>query len=300
MPQKVRVQVDGRPILLSHLDKVLWPAWTKAEMLDYYARVADAMVPHLSDRPASFLRGPEGMTGPLFVAKNPPPQTPDWVRIEVIEAKEGPREHLVLDDAPSLIAAANLYCLEMHVPQWTLTGGRDGHDRLVVDLDPGEGATVVECCVAALLVREALAADGLACWPITSGSKGLHLYTPLPPTSEDAVVGYARAVAERLAAAYPQLLVARMTKALRTGRVFLDWSQNSTSKTTSAPYTLRATRTPVPGVSAPLTWAEVESCRSPADLSLSPETVAARVAEHGDLAAGLYDPDEARALPAPS
>ncbi|WP_042391321.1 non-homologous end-joining DNA ligase [Streptacidiphilus melanogenes] len=297
MPQKVRVQVDGRPLLLSHLDKVLWPSWTKAEMLDYYARVADAMVPHLRDRPASFLRGPEGMTGPLFVAKNPPPQTPDWVRIEVIEAKEGPRPHLVLDDAPSVIAAANLYCLEIHVPQWTLATGRDGHDRLVVDLDPGEGTTVVECCAAALLVREALAEDGLPCWPVTSGSKGLHLYAPLLPTTADAVVGYARSVAERLAAAHPRLLVARMSKSLRTGRVFLDWSQNSTSKTTSAPYTLRATRTPVPGVSAPLTWSEVESCTSPDDLAFSPTDIAARVAAGGDLAAQLCAPDEARPLP---
>ncbi|SEM14485.1 non-homologous end-joining DNA ligase [Streptacidiphilus jiangxiensis] len=294
---KVPVQVGGRSLLLSHLDKLLWPAWSKAEMLDYYARVADAMVPHLRDRPASFLRGPEGMTGPLFVAKNPPPRTPEWVRIEVIEAKEGPRPHLVLDDAPSLIAAANLYCLEVHVPQWSLSHGRDGHDRLVVDLDPGEGTTVVECCAAALLVREALAEDGLPCWPVTSGNKGLHLYAPLRPSPAAATVDYARRVAERLAAAHPTLLVARMTKALRTGRVFLDWSQNSSSKTTSAPYTLRATRTPVPGVSAPLTWSEVESCATPADLALTPTDVAARVAELGDLAADLCDPRQAAELP---
>jgi bifunctional non-homologous end joining protein LigD len=297
MPQKVRVQVDGRPILLSHLDKELWPAWSKAEMLDYYARVAPAMIPHLRDRPASFLRGPEGVNGPLFVAKNPPPQTPDWIRVEITEAKEGPRPHLVLDDAPSLIAAANLYCLEIHVPQWTLATGRDGHDRLVVDLDPGAGTTIVDCCAAAVLVRDALAQDGLRCLPVTSGSKGLHLYAALPPTTESAVLGYAREVAERLAAAHPRLLVARMSKALRTGRVFLDWSQNSTSKTTSAPYTLRATRTPVPGVSAPLTWAEVESCASPEDLAFSPADVAARVTAHGDLAADLYAPRSARPLP---
>jgi bifunctional non-homologous end joining protein LigD len=297
MPGKVPVQVDGRALTLTHLDKVLWPAWSKAEMIDYYARVAEAMVPHLRDRPASFLRGPEGMSGPLFVAKNPPPRTPGWMRIEEIAAKEGPRPHLVLDDTPSLIAAANLYCLEIHVPQWTVTGGREGHDRLVVDLDPGEGTGLVECCAVALLVREALAADGLPCWPVTSGSKGLHLYAPLRPTPEAAVVAYAKALAERLAAAHPRLLVARMTKSLRAGRVFLDWSQNSTSKTTSAPYTLRATRTDVPGVSAPLTWAEVEACDSPAGLALTPPEVAARVAADGDHAAGLCDPGEARDLP---
>ncbi|MBF9073121.1 non-homologous end-joining DNA ligase [Streptacidiphilus fuscans] len=302
MPGKVPVQVDGRAILLSHLDKVLWPAWSKAEMIDYYARVAGAMVPHLRDRPASFLRGPEGMTGPLFVAKNVPPGSPSWLREVEVVGKEGPRQHLVLDDTPSLIAAANMYCLEIHVPQWTASGGRDAddrplHDRLVVDLDPGEGATVTACCEVALLVRAELAADGLACAAVTSGVKGLHLYAPLRPTPEAAVVGYAKTLAERLAAAHPALVVARMTKSLRRGKVFLDWSQNSTSKTTSAPYTLRATHTDIPGVSSPLTWSEVEGCASPADLAFSPESVAARVAADGDHASVLCDAAAAAALP---
>ncbi|MEY9847395.1 non-homologous end-joining DNA ligase [Streptacidiphilus sp. MAP5-3] len=297
MPGKVPVQVDGRAILLSHLDKVLWPAWSKAEMIDYYARVAGAMVPHLRDRPASFLRGPEGMTGPLFVAKNVPPGSPSWLRVVDVIGKEGPRQHLVLDDTPSLIAAANMYCLEIHVPQWTVTGGRDAHDRLVIDLDPGEGATITECCRVALLIREELAADGLACVPVTSGVKGLHLYAPLRPSPEAVVVAYAKALAERLAAAYPSLVVARMTKSLRRGKVFLDWSQNSTSKTTSAPYTLRATHTDLPGASAPLTWPEVDGCTSPADLAFTPESVAARVASAGDHAAVLYDAAAAAELP---
>jgi bifunctional non-homologous end joining protein LigD len=299
MPGKVPVQVDGRAITLSHLDKVLWPAWSKAEMIDYYARVAEAMVPHLRDRPASFLRGPEGITGPLFVAKNPPPGRPEWLRVAEIDTKEGPRPHVVVDDTPSLIAVANMYCLEIHVPQWTVAGGRDGHDRLVIDLDPGEGTTIVECCAVALLIREALAADGLGCWPVTSGIKGLHLYAALPPTPEAAVVSYAKSLAERLAAQHPSFLVARMTKSLRRRRVFLDWSQNSTSKTTSAPYTLRATRTDVPSVSAPLSWAEVEACTHPDDVAFTPTVVAARVAADGDRAALLFDPASAAALPTP-
>ena len=216
MPERITVEVDGRRLTLSHLDKPLWPEFTKGEALDYYARVADALLPHTRNRAASFVRFPEGVDGERFSAKNPPGGTPPWVhRVDVPSKTEGSKEHVSVDDRPSLMALANLYCLEIHVPQWNGTDGPELHDRLVVDLDPGEGADLTDCCAVALLIREALGADGLPCFPVTSGSKGLHLYAPLLPSPADAVLGYARLLAERLAIAHPKQVVARMTKSLR-------------------------------------------------------------------------------------
>jgi bifunctional non-homologous end joining protein LigD len=287
MPERQVTEVEGRRLVLSHLDKVLWPAtgWTKGEALYYYAQAAPAMLPHLRRRPATLLRFPSGVGEEGFFAKNPPPGLPDWVRTMVVDSHEGPKERVTVDDLATLMALANGYALELHVPQWSADTGAGAHDRLVIDLDPGPGADITLCCRVALLIREELAADGLTAHPKTSGSKGLHLYAALRPADASAVVGYARALAERLAAAHPGQVVHRMAKNLRRGKVFVDWSQNSTAKTTAAPYTLRATA--VPGVSTPLSWAEVESCGSPAELAFTPEQVLARIAEHGDLLAPL-------------
>ncbi|GAA2817902.1 non-homologous end-joining DNA ligase [Kitasatospora paracochleata] len=289
MPERQVTEVEGRRLVLSHLDKVLWPAtgWTKGEALYYYAQVAPALLPHLRGRPATFLRFPAGIGEEGFFAKNPPPGLPAWVRTVTAPSHEGPKERVAVDDLATLMTVANGYALELHVPQWTADTGPDHHDRLVVDLDPGPGADLTDCCRVALLIRDRLAADGLTAHPKTSGSKGLHLYAALPPTPAARVGGYARALAETLAREHPTLVVARMAKALRSGRVFVDWSQNATAKTTAAPYTLRATA--VPGVSTPLAWTEVEQCGSPDDLAFSPEQVLARVAEHGDLLAGLLE-----------
>lgn len=286
MPERTTTTVEGRRLVLSHLDKVLWPATgtTKAEALHYYAEIAPAMLPHLRGRPASFLRFPDGVGADRFYIKNLPPGLPDWVPTVEVPSSEGPRRQVAVDDLPSLMAMANLGALEIHVPQWTRAGA-DAHDRLVVDLDPGPGIGVVDCCRVALLVREALAADGLDTWAKTSGSKGLHLYARLPGATGREASGYAKGIAQRLENDHPQLITHRMTKSLRPGRVFVDWSQNATAKTTAAPYTLRARDRPT--VSTPLTWDEVESCHSPGDVDFTPEDVLSRAAEHGDLMAGL-------------
>lgn len=291
MPERTTTTVGGRRLVLSHLEKVLWPATgtTKAEALHYYAEVAPAMLPHLRGRPASFLRFPDGVEAERFYIKNLPPGLPGWVPTVEVAGAEGPRLHVAVDDLPSLMAMANLGALEIHVPQWTRAGA-DVHDRLVVDLDPGPGAGIVECCRVALLVREALAEDGLESWAKTSGAKGLHLYTRLPGRTGREASGYAKAVARRLEDGHPRLVVHRMAKALRPGRVFVDWSQNATAKTTAAPYTLRARERPT--VSTPLAWGEIESCRDPRDLEFTPGQVLARVREHGDLMSGLHEPPD--------
>lgn len=298
--QSKSVTVGGRTLRLSHLDKVLWPesGWTKGLALDYYARVAETMVAHLAWRPASFVRFPEGTDGERFYAKNPPPGLPDWVpRVDVPAKEDGPKPHVSIDDRPSLVAVAQLYALEIHVPQWTERTGAGRHDRLVVDLDPGDGRNLVDCCAVALLIRERLAEDGLECWAKTSGGKGLHLYVPLRAagTPEDRAVDYARGLAAELADAHPDLIVHRMTRALREGHVLIDWSQNSSAKTTAAPYTLRARG--APSVSTPVDWDEVADCASPEDLSFTPDQVLDRIADRGDLLAPLLDPERAADLP---
>ncbi|PBC71027.1 bifunctional non-homologous end joining protein LigD [Streptomyces sp. TLI_235] len=295
MPERQVTEVEGRRLVLSHLDKVLWPAtgWTKGQALYYYAQVAPHLLPHIRRRPATLLRFPSGVGEEGFFAKNPPPGLPDWVRTMVVDSHEGPKERVTVDDLPTLMALANGYALELHVPQWSADTGPAAHDRLVIDLDPGPGADITHCCRIARLVRERLAEDGLTAHAKTSGSKGLHLYAALRPSDASAVVGYARTLAERLAADLPGHVVSKMAKALRRGKVFVDWSQNTTAKTTAAPYTLRATA--VPGVSTPIGWDEVETCTSPADLAFTPEDVLARIADHGDLLAPLLD--EAAELP---
>ncbi len=290
-PTATVTEIDGRRLRLTHLDRVLYPqtGWTKAAALRYYALVGPWLLPHLAGRPASFLRFPAGVEGQRFWAKNVPAGAPGWLTTLDVTHREGEMRQVVVADLPTLLWAANLGALELHVPQWQQDPAE--HDRLIIDLDPGPGTTIVDCCAVALLARRALEEDGLTAWPKTSGAKGLHLMVPLRPTPERAATDYARGLAARLRAAHPELIVDRMDKSLRAGRVFVDWSQNSSAKTTAAPYSLRAG--PLPGVSAPLTWAELGACRSPADLAYTPERVAARGT---DPMAGLADPGNAAAL----
>ncbi|MEU7963506.1 non-homologous end-joining DNA ligase [Streptomyces sp. NPDC049097] len=288
-------EVAGRRLALSNLEKVVHPAtgFTKGELLHYYATTAEALLPHLRDRPVSFLRYPDGPDGQVFFTKNVPPGTPDWVVTAQVPRSEGPARMVLIQDLPSLMWAANLVT-ELHTPQWRI-GAPDEADRLVFDLDPGPPATVVECCEVALWLRDRLAADGVGACAKTSGSKGLHLLAAVEPTPSRATTDYAKRLAVAAEKAMPRLVVHRMTRSLRPGKVFVDWSQNAARKTTAAPYTLRARAEPT--VSAPVTWQEVADCASPDSLVFRAPDIAPRLRAHGDLLAPLLDPAGAAPLP---
>jgi bifunctional non-homologous end joining protein LigD len=287
-PDRMMVRVDGRDLELSNLDKVLYPAvgFTKGEVIDYYTRVAAVLLPHLTGRPLTRIRYPNGVTGNGFFEKNAPGGVPKWVRIETLPVPGSTKDRetldfVVADDLPTLVYLANLASLELHVPQWQV--GSAGPDRLVLDLDPGSPAGLPECAEVALLLRERLAADDLVAYPKTSGRKGMQLMCALAgeqPAEE--VTAYAHVVADELAGRYPRLITSRMTKNLRKGKVFIDWSQNSAAKTTVAPYSLRAE--PTPTASAPLTWDEVAAGEV---RPLRATEVLARIDGSGDLLADL-------------
>lgn len=290
-----RVEVDGHEITLKRLDKVLFPetGTTKGEVLDYYARVAPVLLPHLADRPVTRIRWPDGVAAGKFFEKNIPSHAPAWLRTVVLPTPGSSRNretltYPIIENTAGLIWAVNIAALEFHVPQWTVgpRGGVRNPTRLVIDLDPGAPAGLPECAEAALLIAERLRQDGLESYPVTSGSKGLQLYAPLTgKQSAEVVHSYAKALAEELAAAHPALLVAKMLKSLRDGKVLLDWSQNNPAKTTISPYSLRGRDQP--RVAAPRTWTEIES----AGLAQLPMTeVLERVAADGDLAAGMLEP----------
>ncbi|MFF0623670.1 non-homologous end-joining DNA ligase [Streptomyces sp. NPDC004296] len=288
--------VEGRRLALTNLDKVLYPetGTTKGEVLHYCTTTADALLPHLRDRPVSFLRYPDGPDGQRFFTKNVPPGAPSWVKsCEVPHSRSGPARQVLLQDLASLVWAANLV-VELHTPQWT----RDAPgvaDRLVFDLDPGAPATIVECCAAARWLRGRLAADGLDAYAKTSGSKGLHLLVPIEPTPSDRTTAYARALAVEAGAALGDLVTHKMTRALRPGKVFIDFSQNAAAKTTATAYTLRAR--PLPTVSTPVTWDEVADCAEPGQLAFLFGEIAGRRERYGDLHAPLLGPERARPVP---
>jgi bifunctional non-homologous end joining protein LigD len=288
-------EVEGRRLALSNLDKVLYPAtgFTKGEVLHYYATTADVLLPHLRDRAVSFLRYPDGPDGQLFFTKNVPPGTPEWVTVAEVPRSEGPARMVVIQDLPSLMWAANLVT-EFHTHQWLVDDPGEA-DRLVFDLDPGPPATIVECCEVALWLRERLAADGIEAYAKTSGSKGLHLLAAVRGASSERVSDYAKSLAVEAERAMPRLVLHRMTRSLRPGKVFVDWSQNAARKTTATPYTLRARSEPL--VSAPVTWTEVEECGAPDQLAFGADDLAPRLQDYGDLLAPLLDPDRAGALP---
>jgi bifunctional non-homologous end joining protein LigD len=290
---RIWVKVDGRELELSNLDKVLYPAsgFTKGEIIDYYTRIAATLLPHVAGRALTRIRYPNGVDAPGFFEKNKPAGTPSWVHVERLPAPgsgtgRAMLDYVVVDDLATLVWLANLAALELHTPQWRV--GAAGPDLMVVDLDPGAPAGLAECCAVALLMRERLAADGLAAYAKTSGKKGMQLYCPIAgEQAADQVSDYARRIAEELSRAKPREITARMAKNLRPGKVFIDWSQNNASKTTVSPYSLRAR--PVPTVSAPLTWTEVAAGGLRAE-DFTPDAVLARVAEHGDLLAALCRP----------
>ena len=293
---KVRVEVAGRELTLSNLDKVLYPevGFTKGQVIDYYTRIAPAIIPHVRDRPLTFKRFPDGVDGKFFFEKNAPKHKPDWIPTVEIATPGSTMNRdsinfAIIRDLPSLVWAANLATLELHVPMWTVgsRGAVKGADLMVFDLDPGPPATIVECCRVAEVLRTSLAADGLRAWAKTSGSKGMQLYVPLKPVDPEKPWTYARELAQQMEREHPDLIVWQMSKALRPGKVLIDWSQNSATKTTIAPYSLRAR--PRPTVSTPITWDEVEACERPEDLVFVSDDVLARVEDDGDLFAPVRD-----------
>jgi bifunctional non-homologous end joining protein LigD len=294
MSSKVAVDVEGTQVVLSNLDKVLYPdvGFTKGQVLDYYTRVAPVLLPHLSGRALTRKRYPDGVEGQVFFEKNAPRGTPDWVHTERLPSPGSSKnretiDYVVVDDLAALVWTANLAALELHTHMWRVVDGSAAPpDMVVFDLDPGEPASIVECCQVAQLLRPLLAADGHTPVAKTSGSKGLQLYARADGFgSAEETSAYAKALAQRLEKEQPELVVHRMTKALRPGKVLVDWSQNSAAKTTVSVYSLRARARPT--VSTPVTWDEVESCRRPEDLVFTSDDVLARVEEHGDLFAPL-------------
>jgi bifunctional non-homologous end joining protein LigD len=288
-----RVQIEGRQLEVSNLDKVLFPevGFTKAQVIDYYVRIAPVLLPHVAGRPVTFTRWPSGVAGQAFFEKNNARHAPEWVHTVTVPTPGSSRGrealHMVLLTAvPDLVWSANLAALEVHVPQWRVDaeGRPELPDLLVLDLDPGPGAGVVECAQVAHRLRERLADDGLDPVVKTSGSKGLQVYAPIRCADKEQPSRYARALAQRLTRETPEQVVWRMEKALRPGKVLVDWSQNNTAKTTVAPYSLRAR--PLATVSTPLDWAEVDALRGggdPGSVRFRTDDVLARVDEVGDL-----------------
>jgi bifunctional non-homologous end joining protein LigD len=296
MTKRVHVKVDGRDLTLSNLEKVLYPdtGFTKAEVIGYYSRIAPVLLPHLAGRPLTVKRFPNGVTGSSFFEKNAPDHTPGWVRRATIPVPGSTKDRetidfAVVDDLPTLVYYANLAAIELHVPMWRVDPGGAplAPDTLVLDLDPGAPATIVDCCRVARLLRDLLRDDGLDAHPKTSGRKGMQLYVPLKGSGIADASAYAKALARHLEALHPELVTSVMAKRERPGRVFIDWSQNNPAKTTVAPYSLRANTAPT--VSTPLDWAEVADCTDPGSVVFTAADVLDRVDRLGDLFAGVAD-----------
>jgi bifunctional non-homologous end joining protein LigD len=320
------VEVDGRRLKISNLEKVLYPqtGTTKAEVIHYYTEIAPLLLPHLIDRPLTVVRYPEGIDAKGFFSKNAPPHRPDWVATATLPSpgstkNRGTIDYLLVAERAALVWLANLAAIEMHTPMWRVSapddstpsdsadggsagGGSAGSgstgggsapqaathrpDLVVADLDPGPGTTSLDCAQVALLLREVLPEP--LCVK-TSGSKGLQVYGRVDDGRDSMTVrDEMRAVAQRLARDHPNLVVSNMRKDLRAGRVLLDWSQNNPAKTTVSVYSLRARAEPT--VSTPVTWDEVAAAREPADLVFTADQALDRVGRHGDLFAPLLGP----------
>jgi bifunctional non-homologous end joining protein LigD len=279
-------EVDGREIRLSNLDKVLYPraGFTKRDVIEYYSDVAPVLLPHLAGRPLTLKRYPNGVEGAYFYEKQAPSHRPDWVRTVPVRTGSKTIDFVVVEDRATLVWLANLADLELHT-SLSLAEAIERPTMMAFDLDPGEPATIIECCEVALLLNGMFEGLGLRSFPKTSGSKGMQVYVPLnTAVTYDDTKSFAKAVAELLEREEPGLVVSRQTKRLRKGKVLVDWSQNDEHKTTVSVYSLRARERPT--VSTPLTWDEVRAARDsgdPADLVFEAPALLDRVAERGDL-----------------
>ena len=286
--QRAELEVEGRKLPVSNLNKVLYPkaGFTKGQVIDYYIRIAPVLLPHLKDRPLTMKRYPNGVDGMFFYEKNCPSHRPAWVKTAKVWSHGNQRDmfYCLAQDLPTLVWAANLADLELHT---SLAKKKDvaKPTMMVFDLDPGPPANIVQCCQVGFWLRDLLAEMKLQSWAKTSGSKGLQLYVPLnTPATFDQTKGLSRALAEYLEREHPELVVHRMLKSLRGGKVLVDWSQNDEHKTTVNVYSLRAKERPT--VSTPVAWDEVAAClkkKDPELLTFTSDQVLERVAEHGDL-----------------
>jgi bifunctional non-homologous end joining protein LigD len=288
------IEVQGRQLKLSNLEKILYPAagFTKQQIIDYYVRIAPAMIPHLAGRPLTRKRYPNGVDEEFFYEKNAPQHRPDWVKTVPIWSESNRRtvHYILADDLPTLVWLANLAAIELH-PSLSLAKNIACPTMMVFDLDPGPPADIVQCCQVGFWLREIFEHFGLESFPKTSGSKGLQIYVPLnTPTKYESTKPFAHALAQLLEHDHPKEVVSDMKKQARAGKVFVDWSQNDEHKTTVAVYSLRARQRPT--VSTPVTWEEVERTfkkKDPALLVFEAKQVVARVEKMGDLFAPLLE-----------
>jgi len=285
---RLEVDVEGRRLSLSNLDKVLYPAvgFTKGQVIDYYTRIAPAVLPHLRDRPLTLKRYPNGVEGGHFYEKNAPSHRPEWVQVAPIELRTKTIDFVLCNDLPTLVWLANLADLELH-PSLSLADDIDRPAAMAFDLDPGPGAGLRECCEVALILRDALSQLKLECFPKTSGSKGIQVYVPLNVDDVDYDNGskaLSHALARHLEAQHPKLIVSQQKKELRKGKVLIDWSQNDENKTTVGVYSLRARERPT--VSTPLAWEELDD---PDSLVFEAADVLERVEDQGDLFAPVVE-----------
>jgi bifunctional non-homologous end joining protein LigD len=288
------IEVQGKQLKLSNLEKVLYPAtgFTKQQIIDYYVRIAPALLPHLAGRALTRKRYPNGVDEEFFYEKNAPQYRPDWVKTAPIWSEGNHRtvHYILANDLPTLVWLANLAAIELH-PSLALVKDITCPTMMVFDLDPGPPANIVQCCQVGLWLREIFEHFGLQSFPKTSGSKGLQVYVPLnTPTKYEFTKTFAHALAQLLEHDHPEMVVSDMKKQIRTGKVFVDWSQNDEHKTTVAVYSLRARERPT--VSTPISWEEAERCLKKKDANLlvfEAKQVVARVEKSGDLSAPLLE-----------
>ncbi|MHB8897103.1 MAG: non-homologous end-joining DNA ligase [Candidatus Geothermincolia bacterium] len=288
MKDTVDIEVGGHTLKISNLDKVLWPAtgFTKAQMIDYYTRIAPAMLPHLKGYPVTLKRYPDGVDSEYFYEKECPAYHPEWVSTATMPSRNVRQRvnFCVVDNTSTLVWLANLATIELHT-LLAKSKDLDTPTSIAFDLDPGPPAGVLDSAWAAERLRDLLAEMGIEAFPKVSGSKGIHVYVPLnTPATYDKTKSFAKALALMMESRYPKRVTSVMRKDLRAGKVFVDWSQNDPHKTTVCAYSLRAREKPF--VSAPVTWDELEEARrrkSVAALSFEAWEVLQRVKDHGDI-----------------
>ena len=290
---KQHLSIDGRDVPVTNLEKLLYPEarFTKAQIIDYYIRVSEYLLPHFHNRPVTLKRYPSGINGQFFYEKDEPSFAPDWIETFPVPRRAGGPDicYILINDLSTLVWCANAASLELH-PFLHCVPAIHQPTSVVFDLDPGEGADLLTCARIAFLLKDVLTALGLQTWPKVSGSKGLQLYVPLNSGLTYAVTQpFAKALAELLARQHPDEIVAEMAKSKRAKRVFIDWSQNADFKTTVGVYSLRAKRDR-PFVSLPISWDELGSAlkaRNTANLFFEPDDAFERLAQVGDLFAPL-------------